>query len=60
MSKNSESLHKLLCELHRNKFAFDLTGVTEVFCCDYDTRLSLLGFHNIITSCSDEGSRGGF
>ncbi len=48
----------MLCDLHGDKFAFDLIGVSEVFRCDYDTRLSLAGFHDLITRCRDDGSRG--
>ena len=59
LSKNWESFRNLLCDLHGDKFAFDLIGVSEVFRCDYDTRLSLPGFHDLITRCRDDGSRGG-
>ena len=59
LSKNWDSFHDLLCELHDAHFSFDFIGISEVFKCDRDQRLALPGYHNIITRCRDEGNHGG-
>ena len=49
----------LLCELHSEKNAFDFIGVGESYRCDGDTRLRLPGYHDLISRCRTDGSRGG-
>ena len=49
----------LLCDLHNDTFAFDLIGISEVYRCEFDSRLTLPGYHDLITRCRDDGSRGG-
>ena len=58
LSSNWTSFHELLCGMHGDAFSFDLIGISEAFRCDLDSRLSLPGFHELITRCRDDGSRG--
>ena len=60
LSNNWEGFRHLLCELHSEKFAFDFIGVSEAYRCDGDTRLILPGYHDLISRCRIDGSRGGF
>ena len=53
--ENWECFRDLQCDLRGDSFVFDLIGVSEVFCCDNDTRLTLPGFQNLITCCRDDG-----
>ena len=59
LSSNWESFTDLLCELHSDKFTFDIIGVSEVFECDRDSRLNLPGFHNFIKRTRHDCKRGG-
>lgn len=59
LSANWNSFRELICDLHGNSFSFDLIGISEAFRCDQDARLSLPGFHDLLTRCRDDGSRGG-
>ena len=59
LSANWESFRDLLCDIHHDNFSFDLIGVSEVFRCDNDSRLILPGYHDLITRCRDNGTRGG-
>ena len=59
LSSNWESFRSLLCDMHGEKFSFDVIGVTEVYRCDFDTRLTLPGYHDLITRVREDGSRGG-
>ena len=59
LSSNWESFRSLLCDIHGDKFAFDFIGVTEVYRCDFDARLTLPGYHDLITPVREDGSRGG-
>ena len=59
LSNNWEGFRHLLCELHSEKFAFDFIGVSEAYRCDGDTRLRLPGYHDLISRCRIDGSRGG-
>ena len=58
LSSNWESFRSLLCDMHGEKFSFDVIGVTEVYRCDFDTRLTLPGYHDLITRVREDGSRG--
>ena len=44
--------------MERNSL-LDVIGVTEVYRCDFDTRLTLPGYHELITRVREDGSRGG-
>ena len=59
LSSNWESFQELLCDIHTEIFAFDLIGLSEVFNCDIDSRLSLPGYHKLITQNREDGTRGG-
>ena len=59
LSSNWTSFRELLCDLHGDSFSFDLIGISEAFRCELDSRLSLPGFHELVTRCRDDGSRGG-
>ena len=59
LSNNWEGFRHLLCELHSEKFALDFIGVSEAYRCDGDTRLRLPGYHDLISRCRIDGSRGG-
>ena len=59
LSSNWESFRGLLCDTHGDKFAFDFIGVSEVYRCDFDTRLTLPGYHDLTTRVREDGSRGG-
>ena len=59
LSAHWENLRELLCELHGETFSFDVLGFSEVFNCDRDKRLSLPGFHDLITRNRNDDNRGG-
>lgn len=49
LSANWEQFRDLICDLHSDNFSFDFIGISEVFRCDRDQRISLPGYHTIIT-----------
>ena len=49
----------LLCDLHSDNCSFDMIGVSEVYRCENDSRLSLPGYHDLLTRCREDGARGG-
>ncbi len=59
LSNNWELFKNLICELHSDTFSFDYIGISEAYRCDLDQRLKLPGYHNLITRCRIDGSRGG-
>ena len=59
LSANWESFQNLLCDIHGTSFSFDVIGISEIYKCRDDSRTSLSGYHNLISRCRDEGSRGG-
>jgi len=50
LSSNWDKFYDLLCDIHTDEFSFDFIGVSEVFRCDRDQRIRLLGYHNIVTT----------
>ena len=46
----------LICDMHGDTFSFDLIGISEAFRCNLISRLSLPGFHELITRCRDDGA----
>jgi len=59
LATNWDSFHNLICDLHGESFAFDIIGISEIFKCQGDMRLSFPGYHKLIARCRDDGSRGG-
>ncbi len=61
LSSNWEKFYDFLCDVHTNTFSFNYIGISEVFRCDQDQRISIPGYHNIITRCRDinDDCRGG-
>ena len=59
LSSNWDAFHDLICDLHGTNFSFDFIGISELFQCDKDPRISLSGYHNIITRCRMNSPRGG-
>ncbi len=59
LSSNWESFKSLICELHCNTFSFDYIGISEVFSCERDARLSLPGYHELITKTRNDDTHGG-
>ena len=60
LSSNWDNFYDFLCSIHSETFSFDVIGLSEVFRCDLDQRISLSGYHKIITRCrSTDTSRGG-
>ena len=59
LSSNWESFRELLCDLHGDQFSFDIIGISEVFNCENDKRLSIPGYHDVLTRCRHNGHRGG-
>jgi hypothetical protein len=59
LSANWESFRNLICTLHGDSFSFDLIGISEIYRCSHDTRLSLPGYHKLISRCREDGPRGG-
>ena len=45
--------------MHGESFSFDILGISKIFKCQDDERLSLPGYHKLITQCRDDGLRGG-
>ena len=58
LSHNWENFVALTQEMHNETFAFDHIGISEAFRCDMDSRLTLLGYHPLITRCR-QNERGG-
>ena len=59
LSSNWESFRSLICDLHQDDFEFGFIGVSELFRCELDTRVSLPGYHDILTRTRTDDSRGG-
>ena len=61
LSSNWEKFQDLLCDMHSDEFSFDYIGISEVFRCDLDQRISLPGYHKFITRCREinDDNRGG-
>ena len=59
LSSNWESFRNLLFEFQNFKLSFDFIGMSEVYRCDNDQRLILPGYHNLITRCREDSSKGG-
>lgn len=59
LSSSWDSFYELLCNIHNEQFSFDIIGISEVFHCANDSRISLPGYHELLTRCRPEGSRGG-
>jgi hypothetical protein len=59
LSANWESFRNLICTLHGDSFSFDLIGISEIYRCSHDSRLSLPGYHKLISRCREDGPRGG-
>ena len=61
LSSNWEKFTDYLCDIHSDEFSFDYIGIIELFRCDRDQRISLPGYHDIITRCreSTDDYRGG-
>ena len=59
LSSNWDAFKSLLCDLHGDKFNFDIIGLSEIFRTNGDMRLSLPGYHELISRCRDDGPRGG-
>jgi len=59
LSANWESFRNLICSLHGDSFSFDLIGISEIYKCSEDSRLSLPGYHKLISRCREDGPRGG-
>ena len=62
LSSNWEKFQDLLCNLHSYEFSFDYIGISEVFRCDRDQRISLPGYHLFIAQCIEinDDNRGGW
>ena len=45
--------------MHGDSFSFDLIGISEIYRCCNDSRLSLPGYHDLISRCREDGPRGG-
>ena len=56
---NWDSFYDLMCQLNNDSFLFDCIGISENYRTLSDARLSLNGYHDIITRCRDDGPRGG-
>ena len=48
-----------MIDMTTESFQFDFIGLSEVFECSRDIRLSLPDYHDIITQTRDDDSRGG-
>ena len=59
LSANWESFYNLICDLHTPSFSYDVIGISEIYKCNGDTRLSLDGYHKLISRCRWEGTRDG-
>ena len=53
------TFQSLLCDLHGDKFNFDILGLSEIFRTTCDIRLILPGYHELVSRCRDDGPRGG-
>ena len=61
LSSNWEKITDFLCDVHSDEFSLDYIGISEVFRCDHDQRISLPGYHDIISRCREptDDNRGG-
>ncbi len=59
LSANWDSFYDLMYQLHSDAFSFDYIGISELFRCKDDNRLTLPGYHKLIARCRDDGPRGG-
>ena len=59
LSANWDSFRNLICDMHGESFPFGILGISAIFKCQDDERLSLPGYHKLITQCRDNGLRGG-
>ena len=48
LSTNWDNFYELVNSLHNTEFTFDFIGISESFYCEYDTRLQLPGYHELI------------
>ena len=49
LSANWESFYDLICDLHTPSFSYDVIGISEIYKYNGDTRLSLDGYHKLIS-----------
>ena len=59
LSTNWDNFYELVNSLHNTEFTFDFIGISESFYCEYDTRLQLPGYHELIKTYRDNDNRGG-
>ena len=48
LSANWNSFKELMCDIQNDNVKFDYIGLSEIFQCKNDERLSLPGYHNVI------------
>ena len=48
LSSNWESFYNLICDLHCETFQLDCIGISELYRCENDKRLTLSGYHEFI------------
>ena len=58
LSSNWESFYNLICDLHCDTFKFDCIGISELYRCENDKRLTQPGYHKLINRCRSDGPRG--
>jgi len=59
LSANWGRFCELLSEVSNDSFNFDFIGISEIFNCDRDDRLSLSGYHPLISQTRKDDGRGG-
>ena len=59
LSANWDAFYNLVCDLKNDKFSFDFIGISECFKTKDDTRLSLPGYHPLISRSRENSHRGG-
>ena len=59
LSSNCDAFQSLLCDLHGDKFNFDIIGLSKMFRTTGDMSLRLPGYHELISPFRDDGPRGG-
>ena len=59
LSSHWDSFRNLMVDLHTKHFSFDVIGISEIFRCEHDTRLSFPGYHDLLSRCRTDSSRGG-
>jgi len=59
LSSNWDSFQNLICDMHSDQHSFDFIAISEIFHCDHDRRISLPGYHKILTRCRETAKRGG-